>query len=161
MLANGIVVALIAVIPYLATPTLALVATDGDDGRVVLCREIQDGDRIVLSYTHSMYGGDVREEYAATRDGQLRRRSMTTAIAAAADYYAYTAGVVPEGDRYRVDVPPASFRELVVRVDRVGKPHLTVGSETVSLLAALGDDHRARLAIERRAGWRRLLGGAC
>ena len=161
MIAKGVLFALLAALSSFAGPTLALVATDGDDGRVILCRPVREGDRVVLSYTHSMYGGDVREDYAATFDGQLRRLSMTTANAAAADYYAYTAKVVPEGGRFRVDVPPVSFQELVVRVDRVGQPRLTVGAETVSLFAAVGDDHRVRLAIERRAFWQRLLGGAC
>lgn len=161
MLLKDITVALLAALPFLAAPTLALVATDGDDGRVILCQPVREGDRFVLSYTHSMYGGEVREEYAATGDGQLRRLSMTTANAAAADYYAYTATVVREGERFRVEVPPASFRELVVRVDRVGQPRLAIGGDTLSLFAAMGDDHRVRLAIERSAVWQRLLGGAC
>ena len=161
MVVNGIIVALLALMPFLATPSLALVATDGDDGRVILCRPVREGDRVVLSYTHSMYGGDVREEYAATGDGRLRRLSMTTANAAAADYYAYTEPVVRDGERFRVVVPPASFRELMVRVDRVGKPRLTVVAETFSLFAAIGDDHCLRLAIERRPLWQRLLGGGC
>ena len=161
MAIKGVLIVLLAALPLLAAPALAVVATDHDSGRLLYCRRMQDGDRLVLAFTHSMYGGEVREEYAATDDGQLRRLSMTTANAAAAEYYAYMAEVVRDGDRFRVKVPPATFRELVVRVDRVGRPRLAVGAETVSLLAAAGDDRRVRLGIERSAPWQRLAGGEC
>lgn len=145
----------------LAPSAPALVATDLTTGRVVLCRPMTGDDTVALVFTHSMYGGDVVEEYAVTRDARLRRVAMTTANAAAAEYYAHTAGVVRDGDRFRVDVPAAEFPDLIVRVDRVGAHRLRVGAETLDLVAATGDRHRLRLVAKPLGVARRLAGRGC
>ena len=118
--------------------------------RVVVCRPFP-GEGVTLVYTHSMYGGDVRERFVPS-DRSLRRIEMTTANPAAAEYYASTVSVTEIDGRYRVDVPPADYDEIVVRVDDVGRHRLIVGDETVDLLAMTGQAHRVRLDVVRR-GW--------
>ena len=145
----------------LAPAAPGFTATDETAGRVVLCRPLAGRERVALAFTHSMYGGDVVEEYDATGKHRLRRVAMTTANAAAAEYYAYTADVVRVGARFRVDVPAAEFDEIVVRVDRTGAHRLLFGAERVDLLAATGDGHRVRLEITAVSLAHRLLGHSC
>lgn len=146
----------------LTTPTApAITATDADTGEEVLCRPLPDSGRFALAFDHSMYGGEVREDYAVAADGRLRRIAVTTANEAAAEYYAYTVDVVRAGDRFRVDVPAAEFAEVVVRVDRVGAHRLVLGRERVDLLALAGDGRALRLAGRSIGAVDRLLGRSC
>lgn len=126
---------------------------------VVVCRPFPS-DGVTLVYTHSMYGGDVRERFVP--DGRsLRRVEMTTANPAAAEYYATTASVTRVDGRYRVDAPDATYGEIVIRVDDVGSHRLVVGDETIDLLALTGQAHRVRLDVVRArwpVGWLGRLG---
>ena len=158
---KAILLLLLALAPLPASSGLAFVATDLTADRPVLCRPVRAGDRIVLAFTHSMYGGDVREAYVAMGDGRLRRVAVTTANAAAAEYYADTAGVTREGDRFRLEVPDVSFARIVVRADRIGDHRLAVGAETVNLAASTGNTRQVQLALKERPIWNRLLGRAC
>lgn len=115
---------------------------------------------VVLAFDHSMYGGEVREVFEAGGGGRLRRVAVTTANAAAAEYYAYDGRVVRDGDRYRVDAPPREFPAIVVRVDRVGAYRLGLGPETVDLVA-VADGHPVRLALRPVAAVARWIGGHC
>jgi hypothetical protein len=132
-------------------------ATDLLDARdrVVVCLPFP-GEGVTLVYTHSMYGGDVRERIVPA-GRSLRRVDMTTANPAAAEYYASTVSVTEVNGRYRVDAPPADFEEIVVRVDDVGHHRLIVGDETFDLLALTGQAHRVRLDVVRgswKTRWR-------
>lgn len=127
-----------------AEPSFALV--DDADGQLMLCRPLSQGERFVLAYTNSMYGGDVRETYQVTWHGTLRRVAMHAAHPAAADYYAFTADVIRDGELYRIDVPPAEFSEVAVRVDRVGAPRLIFADGELDLLIAAGNQQRVLLA---------------
>jgi hypothetical protein len=129
----------------------SVVVYDETGDRVVLCRPVERDEEIVLAFTNSMYGGDVRETYHVTRNGRLRRVAMHTEHPAAADYYAFTADVIPEGDLYRIDVPPAEYAEIAVRIDRVGAPRLIVDGGEIDLLTATGNQHRVIL-LGRPAG---------
>lgn len=125
-------------------PSVAVV--DDTRGQPLLCRPLGKGERFVLVYTNSMYGGDVRETYEVTSDGRLRRVAMHTAHPGAADYYAFTADVTREGDLYRIELPDAEFPEIAVRVDQVGAPRLHFVDGELDLLAATGDQHRIILS---------------
>ncbi len=114
-------------------------------GAVIACRPFPS-DGVTLIYTHSMFGGDVRETFVASGE-MLRRVEFTTANGAAADYYAFTASVSRVGDRFLVDVPPAEYAEIVVRIDDVGRHRLVIGEETIDLLEASGQAHRVRLDV--------------
>jgi hypothetical protein len=123
--------------------------------RVVLCRPFP-ADGVTLVYTHSMYGGDVRERFVP--DGRsLRRVEMTTANPAAAEYYATTVSVTEVDGRYRVDAPPATYDQIVVRVDDVGRHRLVIGDEMFDLLALTGQAHRVRLDVMRDTWWQRFV----
>jgi hypothetical protein len=159
--AVGPVVALVVAGAMLAPGAPAIVATDLTAGAVVVCRPLPEAERVALVYTHSMYGGDVVEEFVATDDGRLRRVALTTGNEAAAEYYAHTAGVERVGGRFRVEVPAAEFEELVVRVDRVGGHRLRVGGEEVDLLAATGDRRRLRLEARPVGFVQRIFGDGC
>lgn len=139
----------------------SLLVTDVTSGRIVLCQHISAGDHLSLSFTNSIYGGEVREDYEITDQGRLRRTRMTTERAAAADYYAYTVNVIPEGDRYRIDVPPVELTVLVVRVDQIGQHSLTIGAHQTDLLALTGDRHQVRIAVEALSWWDRLRTRGC
>ena len=152
---------LLAAGALLAPTAPRLVVTDATAGRVVLCRPLPPPARLTFAFAHSMYGGDVIEEYIATDGARLRRTAFTTANAAAAEYYAHTAAVVRAGDRFRVDEPPAEFADLVLRVDRVGNHRLVLGGETIDLVAATGDRHQVRLALRAATIAGRLTGDDC
>ncbi|HUG61040.1 MAG TPA: hypothetical protein VMP03_04305 [Methylomirabilota bacterium] len=136
-------------------------ATNAETGATIFCRPLPGDERVALVFTHSMYGGDVREVYAAGDDGRLRRVEMTTANAAAAEYYAYDGAVSRVGDRYRVEVPPASFDEIVVRVDRIGAQRLVWDGGDFDLLTAAGEGAPVRLTVERRSLVDRIFGVDC
>jgi hypothetical protein len=142
----AIVVSLAVMI--VATPIPRLTVFDDFTKAPVMCRSLDHGERVVLAFTHSMFGGDVREEYVITRQGALRRLAMLTEHPAAADYYAHTADVTRDGDMYRIDVPAAEFEEIAVRIDRVGKPRLIFGDQELDLLAATGNQHRIIIGAE-------------
>ena len=159
MMRGGTAIAVLTAGMLLGSPTEAIPATDLTTGQEILCRPLAPGGRLTLAFTHSMYGDEVREEYVAA-DGRLRRVAMTTGNAAAAEYYAHTADVVRESERFRVDVPAQDFTELVVRVDRIGAPRLLLDDRVIHLLLATGDGHRVRLGARPVALLDRL-GGSC
>jgi hypothetical protein len=151
--------AVLAVAPSAAIPVPVLVAADLEAGTVVHCRPAHG--EVTLAYTHSMYGGEVRERFGASQDGRVWRLEMTTANAAAAEYYAYDARVERDGDRYRVDVPEQAFPEVVVRVDRIGDHRLLLGEQTVDLVAAVGEGRPVALRVQSVSLLDRLLPGGC
>lgn len=152
-------IAIFLALTVLSLPTAPVVtATDLTDGRVILCASSQP---VTLVFTHSMYGGDVEETFVPHQDGRIIRIKMTTANEAAAEYYAYVAPVVREGDRFRVDVPPAAYDEVIVRVDDVGRHRLRVADQEIDLLAAAGNGHRVKLDSARLSVLDRLTGRAC
>jgi hypothetical protein len=140
------------VLVLLGAPGPSLVVFDETGNQIVLCRQLEPSEEFILAYTHSMYGGDVRETFRVTAAGTLRRIAMRTAHPAAADYYAYTADVVREGDLYRIDVPAADFAAIAVRIDEVGAPRLRFADGEIDLLAATGNQHRVVLSGRPRAG---------
>lgn len=153
-------VALLVVAGAVVTPLPAFTATDLTSGGRPVCRPAGTDARLTLAFTHSMYGGRVVEEYAATRSGDLQRMSVTTENAAAAEYYAYYGATTRDGERFRVVTPAEEFGQLVVRVDHIGEQALTISGEEIDLLAATGAGHRVRIAVEPVTLGRRLL-GAC
>lgn len=152
MLQALVALALLVACPFAAAspaPHPILVASEPDTGRVIFRRPLA-ADGFTLAFDHSMYGGEVRERFVPAGGpgrGSLRRVETTTANAAAAEYYAYDAPVVRQGERFRVDVPPLELPDLVVRVDWVGKPRLLIGGERLDLVPVVGDGRPVRLAL--------------
>ncbi|MGH2562181.1 MAG: hypothetical protein ACRDJH_24235 [Thermomicrobiales bacterium] len=151
--------ALCVIVAIASIPRVTVVtATDLTTGRVILCAPAQP---ITLLFTHSMYGGDVEETFVPRPDGRITRIEMTTANEAAAEYYAYTAPVIRDGDRFRLDIPPAAFEEVIVRVDAVGRHRLKVAGTEIDLLEATGDKHRVKLDSANVTIVDRLTGHGC
>jgi hypothetical protein len=150
---------IVALLAWRLLPAETVVtATDLTDGRVIVCRP---GQPMTLVFTHSMYGGDVEETFLPRQGNRLVRVKMTTANAAAAEYYAYVAPVAPEGDRFRLDVPPAVYDEVIVRVDDVGRHRLRFAGDEIDLLTQAGNRHRVQLDSDRLSVVDRLTGRGC
>ena len=160
MLKGIVALALLLAGPAVTATSPAIRATDAATGRVILCRPFPGTGEATLVFTHSMYGGAVAETFAPTRDSRLRRVAITTANAAAAEYYAYDGAVTAVGDRYRVDAPAAAFAEIAVRVDRVGGHRLRVGGDAFDLVALAGDRRRVVLDVAGVGIVDRLRGGS-
>jgi hypothetical protein len=127
-------------------PDLALTATT-DGGAWLACARVAPGDELTLAFTHSMYGGDVRETYRVADDGRLVRERMVTDNAAAAEYYAWDGRVARTDGGYEVIGPAFATDDLVVRVDARGDHRLTAGDWTWRLADAVARPTRVRIAV--------------
>lgn len=126
-----------------------LVSVTTDDGRVLVCRRITPDERITLTFTHSMFGGDVRETYRADAEGVLVRERIVADNAAAAEYYATDGRTERHADGYEVISAPFSTHELVIRVDDRGNHRFTVGQTTSNLANAVSQPTQVRVSITR------------
>jgi len=145
----------------LAPTAPGIAVTDAASGNILLCRPLPPPARAALVFTHSIYGGDVVEEFVAPDRHTLRRVAMTTASAAAAEYYAPNGNVLPAGDRFLVDVPDLDLSELAVRVDRIGAHRVRLADTTLDLVAAAGDRRRVWLRPATTTIAARLFGAGC
>ncbi len=157
----GGIAALMVTSMVIAAAGPTLIVRDETAGRDVICLPLSSTSQVAYSFTHSMYGGDVTEEFVLAGTDRLRRTSFSTANEAAAEYYAYETNVVPIDGRFVVDVPIVEFSEIVVRVDTIGAHRLRLNDSTIDLLAATGDRHQVRLTVEPTTVGQRLLSDAC
>lgn len=128
-------------------PALTLTATT-DGGARLACARVSPGDALTLAFTHSMYGGDVRETYRVD-DGRLARKRMVTDNAAAAEYYAWDGRVTRTDEGYEVIGPAFVTDDLVIRVDARGDHRLTAGGRTWRLADAVPGPTQVRIAVTR------------
>lgn len=149
---SAVLVVLLSALGFDSHSVPRLVVRDQASGRVLVCTRLQPGTPITLSFQHSMYGGDVLEEYRAA-GLKLRRARITTANAAAAEYYAYLGGVARDGNRFVVEAPVIALDGLNVLVDGVGRQRLSVGGAEYDLLARAGDGVSVRIGVERPTGF--------
>jgi hypothetical protein len=129
-----------------ARPPLILTATT-ESGATMVCMRVTPGTMMTLTFTHSMYGGDVREIYRVDRDGTLVRQRMVADRAAAAEYYATDGRVITTDDGYEIISPPFETGELVIRVDARGDQRLTVGATTWRLADAVAAPTQVRISV--------------
>jgi hypothetical protein len=87
---------------------------------------------VILVFTHSMYGGEVRETWRVDGDAMARERIVTDR-AAAAEYYATGGETRPVGGGYEVIGPPLRTDALAFRIDRIGDHRLRIGDEEIPL----------------------------
>jgi hypothetical protein len=137
----------------------ALVVSDATAGISLLCYRLGADDVVSLVFDHSMFGGDVREDYVVSGSGRLRRVSMTTATAAAAEYYAYNQEVAPADGRFLIRLPAQEFETIAIRADRTGRHRLLLGDSVVDLVTLAGDRHRVLIEIHN-TGYFPFLGDA-
>lgn len=108
-----------------------------DDGTLLACARVDEETPITLAFTHSMFGGYVREVYHLRPDAQLERQRMVTEHAAAAEYYATDGRIRHTAEGYEVLASPFATDRLVVRVDARGDHRLTIGDVTHPLYEGL------------------------
>lgn len=137
----------------LLQPVLVLRVTTGH-GTSVICARSRAGTMIGIEYTHSMYGGFVRETYRLTQHATLIRQQFLTENAAAAEYYGTDGQTMRVATGYEVLAPPFTTDELVIRVDQRGDHWLTVGDSRYHLAQLLPGSTQVHIAGERTSAWR-------
>jgi hypothetical protein len=131
-----------------------------DNGSVLACRRMQPGSTATLVFTHSMYGGEVRETWRV--DGSmLDRVRIETDNAAAAEYYAFDGKVEATEGGFEVFSPPLQTGALPVRVDQIGQHRLRFGADEVSLSDRLDGSVGATMSVTRMALIEWFVGSGC
>jgi hypothetical protein len=102
------------------------------DGDSLACRRVGRGDTVTLVFTHSMYGGEVRETWRVDGD-TLARERIVTDNAAAAEYYATDGAVRRVSGGYEVISPPLRADALPFRIDEIGDHRLRFDGTEIPL----------------------------
>lgn len=122
-----------------------------ESGNLVFCFPAHRDSQMQLQFTHSMYGGYVRESWSITPTAKLSHERMVTENAAAAEYYATHGTSFLADDGYVVPTDALTLRELVVRVNARGNHTLTVGDESVNMAELLATSTQVRISVERES----------
>jgi hypothetical protein len=141
----------LVILLWLLVPLETLELWNATTGAVLRRWPVSDGTLVELEFTHSIYGGEVRETYrVSTGYGLILVQVASTP--GNIEYYALTSyRVNPDGwAQAAVWVPLAS---LVMVVDEVGQPVLSVGSAHLPLMSLVpsGGVVGIRLAYTPRA----------
>ncbi|MDQ3540774.1 MAG: DUF1850 domain-containing protein [Chloroflexota bacterium] len=142
----GLVLATVVMLGAALSPVRMIAVTTAEEGALV-CHPIGRDSTVTLVFTHSMYGGDVRETYVAAPSDRLLRTSIVTANAAAAEYYATDGRIFRIAKGYRLLVPEQTFDHLVFRIDDIGKHRLLIDGDTIALTDESGQSRQARLDV--------------
>ena len=140
---------------------VSLVRVSVAEGDGILCRRIADTSAMALTFTHSMYGGDVTEFFVPGDGNALTRTGILTGNAAAAEYYAWDGAVREIDGRYEIIVPDREFASLAVRVDDIGNHRLTIDGETYPLASMVDGSSQVWLSITTRPLITQLFGARC
>lgn len=139
---------LLLMVPMLAASSGRSLQVRTDAGYLVWCTPVHRNDQVQLQFTHSMFGGYVRETWQVSPDDTLVRQRFVTENAAAAEYYATDGASYQDHDGYVVPGEPLDQPELVVRVNQRGNHYLTVGDSTVHLADLLPQSMRVRISVQ-------------
>ena len=141
-------VLLVVMVPsMLASPGTSLQVHTAEGTRI-WCQSVHPHDTVQLQFTHSMFGGYVREDWRVTPDNNLARSRFVTENAAAAEYYATDGTSYKAADGYVVPGGPLKESELVIRVDSRGNHVLTTGDRSIHLAGELQQSTQVRVRIE-------------
>jgi hypothetical protein len=146
-----VVVAVVSLVLTTSATGVRVVRTD--DGSILACHRVAPGTRVDLTFTHSMYGGDVTESWRVSGNS-LERVGMFTDNAAAAEYYAWDGQVERAGDRFLVVTTPLQEPVLVVRIDQIGQHRLMIGDEAHDLSTTIGGSAQVRIEPVSAPAWR-------
>lgn len=155
-----VIVAAVLLTGVLLAPVRLVRVADGD-GRTLACARTGRDATITLAFTHSMYGGDVREMYRPGAGDTLRRTGIVTDNAAAAEYYAWDGQVRERDGRYEVIVPEATFATLPFRIDHIGNHRLEVDGQAWNLAAMVEEPTQAWLSVVTRPLLTQVFGTRC
>jgi hypothetical protein len=133
----------------MALQPVSLLRVESGEVELVICARVDAETPVTLTFTHSMFGGDVTETYVVDRDGALVRQRIVTGNAAAAEYYATDGRVRPVTEGYEVLAGPFSTDTLVIRVDETGDHRLVVGSSAWRLFDMFGEPAQVRISGDR------------
>ena len=141
-------VLLIVMAPALLAPSARSVQVRTETGVLVWCAAVDTDDVMQLQFTHSMFGGYVREQWRITPDRRLERVRIVTENAAAAEYYATDGSSYLATDGYVVPGDPMVRSRLVVRVNSRGNHVLSVGGNTAHLADLLPTSTQVHISVE-------------
>jgi hypothetical protein len=141
----GVILLLMAPM-LLASPAQSLQVRT-DTGALVWCTAVSRHDTVQLQFTHSMFGGYVREQWRVTPGNELQRVRFVTENAAAAEYYATDGTSYHADDGYVVPGEPLQQPVLVVRVNQRGNHYLSVGGTSVHLAGLVSQSTQVRIAL--------------
>lgn len=139
-----VLLAVLGSLMVLLVRPMPVVEVRAGDGRLLARWPVVDGQVLTLTFTHSMYGGDVREDYRVDPRQGLVLVSVT-ARQAALDYYALP--VSTGTGEYRTAVVERPLGVIRVRADRIGQHRLTYGDYEMSLVEAAGDEVAVWLGV--------------
>lgn len=142
----SLVLATVVVLGATLSPVrmIAVTAVGSDP---IVCHPIGRDVTVTLVFTHSMYGGDVRETFTTAPGNGLRRTSIITDNAAAAEYYATDGRIARIDEGYLLLQPEQTFDELVFRIGDVGGHRLVIDGTTIALTNDPDRSRQARLAV--------------
>lgn len=143
----GTLVLALAAIGTLAQPVQS-VAVKTSDGNALVCRLVNRGTAVTLVFTHSMYGGEVRETWRAVGNMLVRDR-IVAERAAAAEYYATDGRTQRVDGGYEVIVAPLQASELPFRIDQIGNHRLRIDDEEIALTSEVSGPTGATLSASQ------------
>lgn len=139
---------LVVMVPTLLASSSQSLHVRTATGDVVWCSPVNQNDVVQVQFTHSMFGGYVREQWNITPNNQLQRARFLTENAAAAEYYATDGTSFRADDGFVVPGDPLVQSELTVRVNNRGDHVLSVGGQSVRLADQLPQNTQVRITIE-------------
>lgn len=153
MIRVGVFLALVLVVmlPVLLLPTPRSVQIHTPTGDVIWCSPVKVGDTLQLQFTHSMFGGFVREDWLVTQSNQLERSRFVTQNAAAAEYYATDGTSYQDDDGFVVPGEPLVESGLTVRANSRGDHVITVNQNYIHLIEVLPESTQVRISVEPQA----------
>lgn len=144
----AVLIILLLMVPVLTRSPQQYVQVRAENGDLIACIPVSTGDVVQLQFTHSMYGGYVREQWRVTPENQLNRVRFVTENAAAAEYYATDGRSYEADDGFVVPGEPLQQPELVIRVNNRGNHVLTVNGETRHLAEITQGSTQVRISVE-------------
>lgn len=138
----------VLMVPTLLQPSAMWLSVRSGDGHLLGCMRVREGESVTLQFTHSMYGGFVRETWRVTPDGVLQREKMVTANPAAAEYYATVIPPERVASGWLVPGEPLIQQALVVRVNQRGRHVLWIGNRPVPLYRLVEDSAQVRISVQ-------------
>lgn len=139
---------LLLMVPMLMTSPQKSIHVRNESGASVWCGPAKTYDVVELQFTHSMFGGYVKERWLITPDNRLDRDRFVTENAAAAEYYATDGSSYRADDGFVVPGEPLQQSELVIRVDSRGNHYLRVDNHTIHLAGIVHESTQVRISVE-------------
>lgn len=141
-------VILLVMLPVLLVAQPRSLQITTSTGNRVWCVSVQPADTMQLQFTHSMFGGYVREQWSVTPGNKLERIRFVTENAAAAEYYATDGTSFRADDGFVVPGDPLVESELIVRANSRGNHVVSVNGDAVHLSDALPQSTQVRISVQ-------------